>query len=59
MITILWAVFVWLAGAGVGAMCAWYLMDGRVEFWKGRWNHENRVKNALLKENRELWGRSV
>ncbi len=47
------AVLIMLCGAAVGAICMWFYMDGKVDFWKDKAALEQGLKDKLLKQNLE------
>jgi len=43
--------FIMLCGAILGVILTWFYMDGRVEFYKAKWEMEHRLKEKLLDQN--------
>jgi hypothetical protein len=45
-----------ILGCGIvfGALVSWFYMDGRVEFYKAKWEMEHRLKEKLMEKGEEL-----
>jgi hypothetical protein len=48
------AVLIAVCGIVLGAIAMWFYMDGRVEFWQGRFTMERRLKENMIKQSAEL-----
>jgi hypothetical protein len=47
---------IFILGCGIvfGALVSWFYMDGRVEFYKAKWEMEHRLKEKLLDQNMKV-----
>ena len=46
--------FIMLCGAILGVILTWFYMDGRVEFYKAKWEMEHRLKEKLIDQNMKV-----
>jgi hypothetical protein len=52
----LFVIGIFILGCGIvfGALASWFYMDGRVEFYKAKWEMEHRLKEKLMEKGEEL-----
>jgi len=46
--------FIMLCGAIFGVILTWFYMDGRVEFYREKYEMEHRIKEKLMEKGEEL-----
>ena len=52
----LFVIGIFILGCGIvfGALASWFYMDGRVEFYKAKYEMEHRLKEKLMEKGEEL-----
>jgi hypothetical protein len=48
------ALLILACGIAFGAICMWFYMNGRVEFWQERFVMERRLKENMMKQSADL-----